>query len=199
MNAIEKRNEICRLLGTGLRQSEISKIVGLSKSTVSWHCRKVGMPVSLKRQSKKHLIGRAQELCNAGVSPKKIRDDIGVSKSTWFKWAREGKLFLGNGKIKTDDMLTVNSDSHRGTVKHRLIAEGRVKEACFECGITSWQGRKLSLVLDHINGINNDNRIENLRLLCPNCNSQTDTFAGRNIGRLKRIDAGSSNRQENRP
>ena len=40
---------------------------------------------------------------------------------------------------------------------------------------------KLTLQLDHINGINNDNRKENLRFLCPNCHSQTDTFAGRNL------------------
>jgi 5-methylcytosine-specific restriction endonuclease McrA len=43
-----------------------------------------------------------------------------------------------------------------------------------------WNGKQLVLILDHINGINNDNRLENLRLLCPNCNSQTPTFAGRN-------------------
>jgi 5-methylcytosine-specific restriction endonuclease McrA len=42
------------------------------------------------------------------------------------------------------------------------------------------------MVLDHINGIPNDNRIENLRFLCPNCNSQTDTFAGRNTNRNKK-------------
>jgi hypothetical protein len=43
-------------------------------------------------------------------------------------------------------------------------------------------GRPLSLILDHANGFHYDNRIENLRLLCPNRNSQTDTFAGRNKG-----------------
>jgi hypothetical protein len=42
------------------------------------------------------------------------------------------------------------------------------------------------MVLDHINGVPNDNRLENLRFLCPNCNSQTDTFAGRNVKRVKK-------------
>lgn len=51
-----------------------------------------------------------------------------------------------------------------------------------------WQGKELVLVLDHINGIHSDNRLNNLRLLCPNCNSQTSTFAGRNtIYRKKNV------------
>ena len=51
---------------------------------------------------------------------------------------------------------------------------------CAECGINEWRGRPLRLHLDHINGISNDNRFENLRLVCPNCHSQTDTYCGRN-------------------
>lgn len=55
------------------------------------------------------------------------------------------------------------------------------------CGLgNNWNGKPLVLILDHINGIYNDNRIENLRLLCPNCNSQTDTFAGRNCKKAQK-------------
>lgn len=51
------------------------------------------------------------------------------------------------------------------------------------CGnIGEWQGQKLVLQLDHINGKNNDHRIENLRFLCPNCHSITETYAGKNKG-----------------
>jgi hypothetical protein len=53
---------------------------------------------------------------------------------------------------------------------------------CRECGIVEWQGKQLSLILDHINGNADDWRLENLRLLCPNCDSQTPTFKGRNMG-----------------
>ena len=51
---------------------------------------------------------------------------------------------------------------------------------CANCGLIEWQGQVLSLHLDHINGINNDHRIENLRFLCPNCHSLTETYAGKN-------------------
>lgn len=53
------------------------------------------------------------------------------------------------------------------------------KYECNECGIVEWRGRRLQLHLDHRNGISNDNRFENLRLLCPNCHSQTPTYCRR--------------------
>lgn len=52
---------------------------------------------------------------------------------------------------------------------------------CDCCGISEWQGKKLALQLDHINGDNHDNRLENLHWLCPNCHSQTDTFCGKHV------------------
>lgn len=67
----------------------------------------------------------------------------------------------------------------RGRIKARLIELG-MPERCAECGLApEWNGRPLTLQLDHINGVFNDNRFENLRLLCPNCHSQTETFAGK--------------------
>jgi hypothetical protein len=65
-------------------------------------------------------------------------------------------------------------------LKRRLISSGLLRGACSECGITEWLGRKLTLQLDHINGVGDDQRLHNLRLLCPNCHSQTATFCGRN-------------------
>ena len=65
-------------------------------------------------------------------------------------------------------------------MKRRLIKEGILKDKCYECGISEWRGKKLSLHLDHINGDNTDNRLKNLRVLCPNCHSITETYCGKN-------------------
>lgn len=77
--------------------------------------------------------------------------------------------------------LVKNSNSSRSNIKNRLLKE-RIKEnKCELCGQEAiWNGKLLIMILDHINGVNNDYRLENLRMVCPNCNSQLKTTAGRN-------------------
>ncbi len=86
------------------------------------------------------------------------------------------------------EILIKNSDYlHSNNLKERLIKENILIKKCYNsvCNITStWNNKSINLHLDHINGIHDDNRLENLRLLCPNCHSQTDTYC-RGIRRKK--------------
>jgi hypothetical protein len=76
-----------------------------------------------------------------------------------------------------EDVLIINSPySSTKNLKKKLLKAGLLREECYICGIKKWLEKKLTLQLDHINGNNTDNRIENLRLLCPNCHSLTPTF-----------------------
>ena len=68
--------------------------------------------------------------------------------------------------------------SHK--LKLRLIREGLKEHKCEMCGITEWNGQSTPIELDHIDGNRYNNTIENLRILCPNCHAQTDTYRGRN-------------------
>lgn len=84
-------------------------------------------------------------------------------------------------------VLVEHSTYSRVDLKRRLIEGGLLKNECAICTQTNtWQNKPLVLILDHINGISDDHRLFNLRLLCPNCNSQTDTFAGRNSTRKRK-------------
>ena len=82
--------------------------------------------------------------------------------------------------IKPEDILKENCKHQRTVLRRYIIKNNLIPYKCAICGCTMWQGRTLSLELDHINGINNDNRLENLRFLCPNCHSQTSTYGSRN-------------------
>jgi hypothetical protein len=84
-------------------------------------------------------------------------------------------------KIPLDEILVENSSYSRNNLKKRLYDSNILEKKCCLCGQDeNWNGMKISLILDHINGVHNDNRLENLRIVCPNCNAGLDTFAGRN-------------------
>lgn len=83
-------------------------------------------------------------------------------------------------KIPLEDVLVLNSTYSRHNLKRRLLNASILDYKCKECGLSEWRDKKLSLHLDHINGNTFDNRLENLRMLCPNCHSQTETYAGKN-------------------
>jgi hypothetical protein len=86
-----------------------------------------------------------------------------------------------NKRYNLKDVLVENSDYNRQSLKKRLYKEGLKDRECEMCGQGEiWNDMKISLILDHINGINNDNRIENLRIVCPNCNAGLDTHCGKN-------------------
>lgn len=93
---------------------------------------------------------------------------------------------LSKGSIKPqlslEEVLTEDSGYNRTKLKDRLIKEGIKEYKCECCGISEWQNKPISLQLHHLNGIHNDNRLQNLQLLCPNCHSQTENFGTKGKG-----------------
>lgn len=84
-------------------------------------------------------------------------------------------------RTPNEEIFVKNSKYGKSEViKSRMVNELNVKYECSVCHINQWNGSNISLQLDHINGDHNDNRLSNLRLLCPNCHSQTDNFCSKN-------------------
>jgi transposase-like protein len=78
------------------------------------------------------------------------------------------------------EVLVRNSSYSRATLKRRLFEEGLKDRRCEQCGQGElWRGRRLALIIDHINGVPDDNRLENLQIVCPNCAATLDTHCGR--------------------
>lgn len=143
-------------------EDEFISIVKSSKS-YSECCRKLGIS-SRGRQSPNLIKTRCREL--------------GINERAFFS----AHNTACNVKYSLDEILVENS-KYKSTnkLKARLIKEGRMENKCSMCGNRGVQnGKPLVLEMHHINGICNDNRIENLALLCPNCHSQTDTYCGKN-------------------
>lgn len=82
--------------------------------------------------------------------------------------------------IPLDEVLVENCSYNRRNLKERLYEAGLRPRQCQMCGQgEEWRGRQMSLILDHINGVATDNRLENLRIVCPNCAATLDTHCGR--------------------
>lgn len=85
-----------------------------------------------------------------------------------------------NRRRPLDEVLVKDSTYSRSALKQRLYEAGLKQRICELCGQgETWNGRQISLIIDHINGVRDDNRLENLRIICPNCAAGLDTHCGR--------------------
>lgn len=107
----------------------------------------------------------------------------------------KGKTHGWTPKRDNKDVFAVGKKENNGTLKNRLVKDFGWELCCQECGNKEWMGQPISIELEHINGDNHDNRIENLKFLCPNCHALTPTWHGRNIkGRLDKLGKSASSK-----
>jgi hypothetical protein len=191
-----------RSIDRGHSLSQIAEEFGLGKSTVRYWLRRYDLTTKRATQRSPTRLMLSEDLlrqvagdvfcmadCLRSLNLPVQSNYYPAIKRRLARWEIDTSHWVKNGRkggrqTPLSEVLVKNSSFSRHALKKRILSEGILEERCDECQLPSeWNGKKLVLVLDHINGVNNDHRLENLRLLCPNCNSQTPTFSGRNVKR----------------
>jgi hypothetical protein len=129
---------------------------------------------------RRHDWDEIQRYYDAGNSLQRCIDAFGFSRKTWYDAVQRGAVIPRPQALPIEAILRANRKRNRHHVKSRLLAAGLKTNECEQCGLTEWRDQPLSMALHHINGDGDDNRLENLALLCPNCHSQTPNFGVKN-------------------
>lgn len=137
------------------------------------------------KQAIESSTSRRQVLLSLGLTPTKQRtlnkiieeNDLDISHFVRYKLVELNEKRTRN----FDEMFSRGTWTKGKTLKNQILKYSLMEYECQVCkNAGSWANKPLSLQVDHINGDNTDNRVHNLRFLCPNCHSQTDTYAGKN-------------------
>jgi transposase-like protein len=178
----QTREAVRRLLAAGLSRTAIARELGVSRPTVTYHARRLGLP-SDQRCNRRYDWEEVQRYYDLGHSITDCQRHFGFARKTFADAVKRGAVVSRSRGLPLETYLIADLSHHRGNLKRRLVREGLKNYRCERCRISEWLGAPLSLALHHINGDGRDNRLENLQLLCPNCHSQTENFAGRNVFR----------------
>jgi len=173
----DTRARVHALLLEGKTLGEIAAELGISKPTVCFHKRRLGF--EMQRQ-KRYDWPEVQRYYDEGHSITECQKKFGMCRKTFYDATLRGDVVTRPQGVAPEELFVAGRRRNRGHLKQRLLRLGLKVARCEDCGLDSWRGRPLSLELHHVNGDGEDNRLENLRILCPNCHSQTATWGGRN-------------------
>lgn len=136
------------------------------------------------------------KVCNESISMAQASALLGLHFNTFKRYAEKFGCYEPNpsGKgmkkkseprVPLEDILSgKHPEFQTFKLKNRLIKDGILKNECSSCGLTNWQEKPLNMELDHIDGNRTNHSLTNLRMLCPNCHAQTDTYRSKNRAKI---------------
>jgi 5-methylcytosine-specific restriction endonuclease McrA len=173
---------VAELLAQGLSQAEIARRLGRSKGAISYHAKRLGVERQLAC-ARRYDWAEIQRYYDEGHSITQCQERFGFARKSAMDAAARGDFVTRPHAMPADELFVAGTPRNRTHLRLRLFRLGLKQPVCEDCGLTDWRGGPLSLELHHINGDRLDHRIANLRILCPNCHSQTDNWGGRNARR----------------
>jgi hypothetical protein len=176
------RAAVAERLARGESIATIAAELGLAKSTVCYHARRLGV-LADERFARRYDWVEIQRYYDEGHSIRGCARSFGFCIESWHRAVRAGLLVSRPHGAPIETYLVRGRRTNRSHLKQRLPRSGLKNNRCERCGIEEWLGEPLSMALHHVNGDGLDNRLANISLLCPNCHSQTPNFSGRNIKR----------------
>ena len=172
--SVQTRERVAELLAEGHAKAEVARRLGIAKSTVAYHARRLGRPVD-ERCCRRYDWSAVQRYYDSGRSVRDCQERFGFSRQTWQAAVARGAIVPRPSALPLDKLLVAGTYRSRHNLTLRLRKAGVKERLCERCGLAEWRGAPLSLALHHVNGNRDDNRLENLELLCPNATARRPT------------------------